>query len=681
MAENTKATATTDTAAVAAGDVGARIKELQEKLTQYAYLYYVKDAPVVDDRTYDLMYRELVDLETAHPEYIVPSSPTQRVGAKLTGDFPKVEHGRPMLSLGNVFSEAEVRGFGERVQKELGHAPKYVVELKIDGLAVNIHYENGVFVRAVTRGDGRVGEDVTANVRTIRSVPLIIDNAPPYIEIRGEAYMPHKEFKRINEERDEAGEPTFVNPRNAAAGSLRQLDPAVTAARNLDFFAYAIGQSEGSDIDSQAALLQRLESYKFHVNPHYKVCDTIDEVVAQIQYWDTARHELPYDTDGMVIKVNSFADQEVLGATVKDPRWATAYKYPPEEAETIVKDITINLGRTGVLTPTAELEPVFISGTNVSRATLHNEDFIKEKDIRIGDHVLIHKAAEIIPEVIKVLPERRTGAEQEFHMPTHCPVCDSPVVRKEGEVAVRCSNRHCPAVEKEQIIHYASRDAMNIEGLGPALVEGLVTNRLIGDVADLYSLTEERLVTMERMGKKSAQNLLKAIETSKTRGLGRLLFALGIRLIGAKAGATIAAQYPSMEALRAASTDELTAIPEIGPTMAQALSAYFTDAHNIELIDRLQKAGVVMTEEKTEAAGDELAGEIIVLTGKLESMGRTEAGQLLAAHGAKITGSVSKKTTLVIAGEDSGSKLTKANELGIRVINEEEFLALIKPWQ
>lgn len=681
MAENTKATATTDTAAVAAGDVGARIKELQEKLTQYAYLYYVKDAPVVDDRTYDLMYRELVNLETAHPEYIVPSSPTQRVGAKLTGDFPKVEHGRPMLSLGNVFSEAEVRGFGERVQKELGHAPKYVVELKIDGLAVNIHYENGVFVRAVTRGDGRVGEDVTANVRTIRSVPLIIDNAPPYIEIRGEAYMPHKEFKRINEERDEAGEPTFVNPRNAAAGSLRQLDPAVTAARNLDFFAYAIGQSEGSDIDSQAALLQRLESYKFHVNPHYKVCDTIDEVVAQIQYWDTARHELPYDTDGMVIKVNSFADQEVLGATVKDPRWATAYKYPPEEAETIVKDITINLGRTGVLTPTAELEPVFISGTNVSRATLHNEDFIKEKDIRIGDHVLIHKAAEIIPEVIKVLPERRTGAEQEFHMPTHCPVCDSPVVRKEGEVAVRCSNRHCPAVEKEQIIHYASRDAMNIEGLGPALVEGLVTNRLIGDVADLYSLTEERLVTMERMGKKSAQNLLKAIETSKTRGLGRLLFALGIRLIGAKAGATIAAQYPSMEALRAASTDELTAIPEIGPTMAQALSAYFTDAHNIELIDRLQKAGVVMTEEKTEAAGDELAGEIIVLTGKLESMGRTEAGQLLAAHGAKITGSVSKKTTLVIAGEDSGSKLTKANELGIRVINEEEFLALIKPWQ
>lgn len=681
MAENTKATATTGTAAVAAGDVGARIKELQEKLTQYAYLYYVKDAPVVDDRTYDLMYRELVDLETAHPEYIVPSSPTQRVGAKLTGDFPKVEHGRPMLSLGNVFSEAEVRGFGERVQKELGHAPKYVVELKIDGLAVNIHYENGVFVRAVTRGDGRVGEDVTANVRTIRSVPLIIDNAPPYIEIRGEAYMPHKEFKRINEERDEAGEPTFVNPRNAAAGSLRQLDPAVTAARNLDFFAYAIGQSEGSDIDSQAALLQRLESYKFHVNPHYKVCDTIDEVVAQIQYWDTARHELPYDTDGMVIKVNSFADQEVLGATVKDPRWATAYKYPPEEAETIVKDITINLGRTGVLTPTAELEPVFISGTNVSRATLHNEDFIKEKDIRIGDHVLIHKAAEIIPEVIKVLPERRTGAEQEFHMPTHCPVCDSPVVRKEGEVAVRCSNRHCPAVEKEQIIHYASRDAMNIEGLGPALVEGLVTNRLIGDVADLYSLTEERLVTMERMGKKSAQNLLKAIETSKTRGLGRLLFALGIRLIGAKAGATIAAQYPSMEALRAASTDELTAIPEIGPTMAQALSAYFTDAHNLELIDRLQKAGVVMTEEKTEAAGDELAGEIIVLTGKLESMGRTEAGQLLAAHGAKITGSVSKKTTLVIAGEDSGSKLTKANELGIRVINEEEFLALIKPWQ
>ncbi len=681
MAENTETMAITNSKVSAPDDVGARIKQLQEQLTHYAYLYYVKDAPVVDDRTYDLMYRELVDLETAHPEFIVPSSPTQRVGAKLTGDFPKVEHGRPMLSLGNVFSEAEVRAFDERVQKELGHAPQYVVELKIDGLAVNIHYENGVFVRAVTRGDGRVGEDVTANVRTIRSVPLMIDNAPPYIEIRGEAYMPHKDFKRINEERDEAGEPTFVNPRNAAAGSLRQLDPAVTAARNLDFFAYAIGQSEGSDIDSQATLLARLEAYKFHVNPHYKVCDTIDEVVAQIQYWDTARHELPYDTDGMVIKVNSFADQEVLGTTIKDPRWATAYKYPPEEAETIVKDITINLGRTGVLTPTAELEPVFISGTNVSRATLHNEDFIRDKDIRIGDHVLIHKAAEIIPEVIKVLPERRTGVEQVFHMPTQCPVCDSPVVRKEGEVAVRCSNRHCPAVEKEQIIHYASRDAMNIEGLGPALVESLVTNRLIGDVADLYTLSEERLVTLERMGKKSAQNLLKAIEQSKTRGLGRLLFALGIRLIGAKAGATIAAQYPSMEALRAASTEELTAIPEIGPTMAQALCDYFTDSHNTALIDRLQQAGVVMTEAKTKVAGDELAGEIIVLTGKLASMGRTEAGQLLAAHGAKITGSVSKKTTLVIAGEDSGSKLTKANELGIRVMNEEEFLALIQPWQ
>ena len=372
----------------------AKAHALQQLLAHAGYLYYVKDAPEMEDYEYDKLYRELLDLETAHPEFVTSYSPTQRVGAKIEGDFPKVVHGRPMLSLGNVFSDAEVRTFAERTERDLGHRPEYVVELKIDGLACNLHYENGVLVRAVTRGDGRVGEDVTNNVRTIQSVPLWIENAPPYIEIRGEVYMPHKEFQRINEEREAAGLPTFVNPRNAAAGSLRQLDPAITASRNLDFFAYAVGSSEGSDIHAQSELLERLAQYHFHVNPHYRVCKTIDEVIEQIAHWDVARHDLPYDTDGMVIKVNSFEDQEQLGATVKDPRWATAFKYPPEEVETIVKDITINIGRTGVLTPTAELEPVFVSGTNVARATLHNEDFIKDKDIRIGDHVMIHKAAE-----------------------------------------------------------------------------------------------------------------------------------------------------------------------------------------------------------------------------------------------------------------------------------------------
>lgn len=658
-----------------------RIKQLQKELAHHAYLYYVKDAPELSDYEYDKLYRELVTLEQTYPEYIVPTSPTQRVGAKIEGGFTKVVHGERMLSLSNVFNAGEVESFAERVTRELGHAPQYVVELKIDGLAVNLHYEQGVLVRAVTRGDGRVGEDITANVRTIQSIPLYIEGAPPYIEIRGEAYMPHKEFQRINEEREEAGLPTFVNPRNAAAGSLRQLDPAVTAQRNLDFFAYAIGRSEGADIHSQEELLHRLEAYKFHVNPYYKRCDDIATVVAYIAEWDERRHTLPYDTDGMVIKVNDFDDQAALGTTIKDPKWATAYKYPPEEVATVIENIVINVGRTGVLTPTADLRPVFVSGTNVSRATLHNEDYIREKDIRIGDTVFVHKAAEIIPEVLRVVPEKRTGQEVPYAMPTHCPVCDSPVVRREGEVAVRCSNPHCPAVTKEGIIHFASRDAMNIDGLGPSIIESLLRHHLIVTAADLYSLTEEQLMTMERMGKKSAANLVKAIAASKTRGLGRLLFALGIRLIGAKAGQTIAAHFGSMEALVKATEEDLSAIEEIGPTMAQSLTAYFRDEAHLVLIDALGRAGVVMTEAKQEPRGTEMAGEIVVLTGKLTAMGRKEAAELLEAHGAKVTGSVSKKTTLVIAGEDSGSKLVKANELGISVISEEEFMALTQTWK
>ena len=637
------------------------IQQLQKELAHHAYLYYVKDAPIISDYDYDVLYRKLVELETAHPEYIVPTSPTQRVGAKVEGSFEKVVHGQRMLSLSNVFNDAEVEQFGVRCEKELGHAPQYVVELKIDGLAVNLHYENGLFVRAVTRGDGRVGEDVTANVKTIQSIPLIIDNAPPFIEIRGEAYMPHKEFKRINEEREEAGLQTFVNPRNAAAGSLRQQDPAITASRNLDFFAYAIGSSEGSNIHTQQELLEQLEAFKFHVNPHYKVCQSIAEVVEHIHYWDVERHNLPYDTDGMVIKVNDFEDQESLGTTAKDPKWATAFKYPPEEVETIVKDITINVGRTGVLTPTAELESVFVSGTNVSRATLHNEDFIKEKDIRIGDTVRIHKAAEIIPEVISVVVDKRKSDSVPYEMPNACPVCESPTVRREGEVAIYCSNEHCPAVEKEGIIHFASRDAMNIDGLGPSIVEALVTNHRIETVVDLYHL-----------------NLLKAIDDSKQRGLGRVLFGLGIRLIGAKAGQTIAKYFTSIDSLMNATIDELTNIDEIGPTMAKSLVEYFGNKRNRQLIEGLRHAGVRLEEEVQEAAGNELEGQIIVLTGKLTSMGRSEAGAILEAHGAKVTGSVSKKTTLVIAGDDAGSKLTKAEQLGIPVMDEQGLLDLIK---
>ena len=656
-----------------------RIEQLQKELTHAQYLYYVKDAPTMSDFEYDHKYRELVDLETAHPEYIVPSSPTQRVGIKADGPFEKVVHGRPMLSLSNVFSPDEVRAFDQRVTKELGHQTKaYVVELKIDGLAVNLHYENGSFVRAVTRGDGKVGEDVTANVRTIKSIPLYLENAPEFIEIRGEAYMPHSEFKRINEERDEEGLPTFVNPRNAAAGSLRQQDPAITASRNLAFFAYAIGSESGANIHTQEELLHTLENFHFSVNPHYRVCKTVDEVIEAINYWGEKRHELPYDTDGMVIKVNDFDDQEVLGSTAKDPKWATAYKYPPEEVETIIKDITINVGRTGVLTPTGELEPVFVSGTNVSRVTLHNQDFITEKDIRIGDHVLIHKAAEIIPEVIRVLPEKRTGSEVPFTIPNHCPVCESPAVRREGEAAIRCTNKHCPAIEKEQIIHFASRDAMNIDGLGPSIVENLINEKLITNVVDLYHLTTESIMAMDRMGKKSADNLVKAISDSKSRGLDRVLFGLGIRLIGSKAASTIANVVKSMDRFLTISKDELVAVKEIGPTMADSIIEYREDPQHIEIIKGLIDAGLKMDVDVQEAAGNEMEGEIVVLTGKLEVMGRSEAGKIFEAHGAKVTGSVSKKTTLVVAGEDSGSKLTKANELGIRVMNEEEFVELLK---
>lgn len=662
-------------------NIKQKIEILQHELTHAQYLYYVKDAPLMSDYEYDQKYRELVNLETAHPEYIVSSSPTQRIGIKVEGPFDKVVHGRPMLSLSNVFNADEVRGFDNRITKELGRRTSgYVVELKIDGLAVNLHYENGVLIRAVTRGDGRVGEDVTANVRTIKSIPLYLENAPDFIEIRGEAYMPHSEFKRINEERDEEGLPTFVNPRNAAAGSLRQQDPAITANRNLAFFAYAIGSEAGANIHTQQELLHRLEDFHFSVNPHYRLCHTVDEIIEAIDYWNIKRHELPYDTDGMVIKVNDFDDQEILGSTAKDPKWATAFKYAPEEVETIVKDITINVGRTGVLTPTGELEPVFVSGTNVKRVTLHNQDFITEKDIRIGDHVVIHKAAEIIPEVIRVLTDKRTGTEEPFVIPNTCPVCESPTVRRDGEAAIRCTNAYCPAIEKEQIIHFASRDAMNIDGLGPSIVENLISYKLIKNVVDLYQLTVDDLVIMERMGKKSAENLVKAIADSKTRGLDRVLFGLGIRLIGSKAASTIASVVGSMDRFLTITKEELIAVEEIGPTMADSIVDYRNNPQHIAIINGLMQAGLTMTVNVADEIGNEMDGEIIVLTGKLESMGRSEASKILESHGAKVTGSVSKKTTLVVAGEDSGSKLAKANELGIRVINEEELLALIKSW-
>ena len=656
-------------------DAKARIDELCKTLSYHAYLYYVLDQPSITDFEYDKLYRELSDLERAFPDLVRPDSPTQRVGGKASDTFGKVRFTRPMLSLSNVFNAEELKEFDRRVREGLSAAPTYITELKIDGLSMNLVYEDGVLTRGLTRGDGRVGEDVTANVKTIRSIPLFIENAPAYMEVRGEVFMPRESFARLNRERDEAGLMPFANCRNAAAGSLRQLNPQVTASRNLDFFAYALGDSEGLDISSQEELLEALTGFRFRVNPHYRKWDSIAGVIDGVAEWAEARHDLPYDTDGMVIKVNDFAQQEELGATVHDPRWATAYKYPPEEAETQVQKIVVTMGRTGVLTPSADLAPVRLAGTTVRRATLHNMDFIREKDIREGDFVRIYKAGEIIPEVASVIRTKRTGREREFFMPTVCPVCGGPVSRTPGEAAYRCVNPSCGGALRERLIHFASRGAMNIDGMGPSVVDGLLAAGLVSDVSDFYRLTVEEIAGLERMGEKSAQNLVAAIAESRSRGLAKLLFALGIRFLGEKGGELLAARYHTLEAIAAASAEELAETEGIGSAIAESVVGYFADEGNRAMLARLQAAGVVTDEISEEAEGAAFAGERVVLTGKLTVMGRREAGEKIRSQGGEVQASVTKTTTLVVAGEDAGSKLARARELGIPVIGEEEFMA------
>lgn len=652
----------------------ARLLELRHTLDELSYQYYTLDKPTVTDYEYDMMYRELETIEKAHPEWITPDSPTQRVGSKISGGFAKYTHDRPMLSLGDVFNDAELMEFDQRVRQDLdGEDLEYVVELKIDGLAVNLIYEHGQFIRGVTRGDGRVGEDITNNVRTIRTIPLHIDSDSPHIEIRGEVYMPIDSFARLNaQRRDDELEP-FANPRNAAAGSLRQLDPKITAQRKLAFFAYALGGTVGIEIHSQEELLADLKAFHFQVNPEYRKFKTMKDVIAFIHTWDERRDTLPYATDGMVVKVNSFSQQARLGNTVKIPRWAIAYKFPPEQAKTKVLDISITLGRTGVLTPAADLQPVRLAGTTVKRATLHNEDYIKEKDIRIGDTVIIQKAGEIIPEVVRPVLTARTGKETVFAMPKTCPCCGGPVVRRDGEAATRCINPSCPAVIGEQIAHFVSRDAMNIDGLGDAIVQQLLQQHLIKDVSDIYGLTKDELVDLEGFGEKSADNLLKAIEDSKHVGLARVLFALGIRFVGAKAGRILAECFGSMDALQQASVEELTAIGDIGPRIAESVVSYMADADHQALIQKLQAQGVDMTAEKRQLISAAFDGEIVVLTGKLQTMTRKEAQQAVEDRGGTCTSSVTKKTTLVVAGAEPGSKYEKAQKLGTHIISEEEF--------
>jgi len=663
-----------------------RIHALREQIEKHNRLYYIEDRPEITDQEYDRLMRELQDLENLFPDMVTPDSPTQRVGGEPLPYFEKVEHKTPMLSLGNAFGEADLRDFDRRVRQTVGNQQvRYVCELKIDGLAVSLHYENGVFVRGATRGDGQVGEDITQNLKTIRSIPLRL-NRPLTLEVRGEAYMPKRAFEKLNREREERGEALFANPRNSAAGSLRQLDPKIAASRSLDTFIYGIGDLQGESVGSHSEGLDLLESLGFKVNPERRVFDSMDDVIQFVNGWTEKRAQLPYEIDGMVIKVDSYAQQQELGFTAKSPRWAIAYKFPAEEAVTILEGIEVNVGRTGAVTPTALLKPVSLAGTTVKRASLHNEDIIREKGLLIGDHVIVKKAGDIIPEIVAVLPERRTGNEVPFLMPTHCPECGSPLVRIEEEVALRCINPMCPALIREGIIHFVSRLAMNIEGLGEKVVAQLFQAGLIHSVADLYVLHEKRdqLLQMERMGEKSVDNLLAAIEASKENSVERLLFGLGIRLVGAKAAKVLAEHFGHLDAIMQASEEELTQIDEIGPKMAASIVSYFAMPQARAVIERLKAAGVNMAYKGVraeEGADLPFAGKTIVLTGTLSSMSRQEAEEKIARLGGKVTGSVSKKTDLVIAGEKAGSKLEKAEKLGVQVMDEAGFLQILEQVQ
>lgn len=662
----------------------AEAEKLRREIRHNEYLYYVLDAPEITDAEYDRMMVRLRELEARYPGSIPADSPTQRVGGRASSQFTEVRHLEPLLSLGNVFSAEELRAFDERVRSGLpaGSKVEYVMEPKIDGLACSLIYENGKLVRAATRGDGVVGENVTANVRTIRSIPLTLkvpegEAVPELLDVRGEVYMPRQAFMRLNEQRAERGESEFANPRNAAAGSLRQLDPQVTASRSLSFFAYyLVGEGAQPKHSESLALLAR---YGFKVSENYKVVENIDEAIKYIGDFNELRQGLSYDTDGAVIKVNDVYQQRILGATGKDPRWATAYKYPPEQAETTLEDIDWRVGRTGVLTPTAVLTPVKLSGSVISRATLHNEDFIRAKDIRIGDRVVINKAGEIIPEVLRVVVEKRTGGEKEVEIPSLCPECGWRVERQGEEAAIRCTNPHCPALGREGLIHFVSRDAMNIDGCGPSVINALLDAGLVRDAADLYSLRKEDLLKLERMGEKSADNLLTALAESKKNELDKLLFALGIRHVGAKVARILATEFGSMEKLQQAQPEELAQIRDIGDKIAESAVTWLNVPANIDLVERLAAAGLTMTFTPPASQEDNpFFGKTLVFTGTMPTLGRAEAKTMAQDVGAKVSGSVSKKTDYVIAGAEAGSKLEKAQQLGVTVIDEAEFLRLLK---
>ena len=657
-------------------NIQARVDELHKLLNQYSYEYYVKDNPSVPDSEYDKLLHELIEIESQHPEYKTEDSPTVRVGGEAQSTFEKVNHDTPMLSLGNAFNEEDLRKFDQRIREQIGEVT-YMCELKIDGLAVSLKYENGRFVQGLTRGDGTTGEDITENLKTIHAIPLKI-NKPLTFEVRGEAYMPRSSFFKLNEAKEQNDEQPFANPRNAAAGSLRQLDARLAAKRKLSVFLYSVNDFTDFAAESQNDALKELDELGFKTNQERRKVNNIDEVLDYIEYWTAQRESLPYDIDGIVIKVDDLAQQEEMGYTQKSPRWAIAYKFPAEEVVTQLLDIELSIGRTGVVTPTAILEPVRVAGTTVSRASLHNEDLIHEKDIRIGDSVVIKKAGDIIPEVINSIIDRRPDDAVTYHMPTHCPSCDHELVRIEGEVALRCINPKCQAQLIEGLIHFVSRQAMNIDGLGTKIIHQLYDNNKIKDVADIYYLTKDDLLPLERMGEKKVDNLLSAIEQSKENSLEHLLFGLGIRHLGVKASQVVAEKYGSIERLFEVKEEEFVSIHDFGHKLAQSIVTYLENDDIRSLIDRWQPRHVNM-EYKGVRTSDieghpEFKDKTIVLTGKLQQMTRNEAAEWLELQGAKVTNSVTKRTDLVIAGADAGSKLTKAEKFGTTVWSEEDFI-------
>jgi DNA ligase (NAD+) len=669
-----------------------RVQQLRQQLQQASYAYYVLDAPIMEDAVYDRLYRELQQLETDYPQFITPDSPTQRVGEKPATQFTSVKHNIPLYSLENAFNTEELKAWEQRWKKvknteeiEIKDSdPLYICELKIDGSALALTYENGLLIRGATRGDGVTGEEITQNVKTIRSIPLRLklENPPPIVEVRGEAFLSLNIFANINKERQQNGETLFANPRNAAAGTLRQLDSKKVAKRQLDFFAYTLHLPDETELQTQWDALELLQEMGFKVNPNRERCLSLTEVQSYFQGWDSRRQNLPYMTDGVVVKINPLNLQKQLGFTQKFPRWAIALKYPAEEAPTTVKAVTIQVGRTGALTPVAELEPIQLAGTTVQRATLHNSDRIAELDLHIGDTVIVRKAGEIIPEVVRILRELRPTNAQSFKMPTHCPDCGQPVVKPQNEAVTRCINTSCPAILRGSLIHWCSRDALDINGVGDKLVQQFVEQKLVDSVADLYELTVEKLTQLERMGEKSATKIVKAIQTSKTKPWARVLYGLGIRHVGSVNAELLTQKFPTVEQLATATPADIEGVYGIGVEIAQAVYQWFKLPANQTLMERLKQAELNLSSQpsQTESSSKKdltLSGKTFVLTGTLPNLKRDEAKTLIQNAGGKVTGSVSKKTDYVVVGEDAGSKLTKAEELGIKQLSEAELLELL----